>query len=62
MKHNGAQTIILEFEIGTGRGGGGCDMTYLSIVLIGAIKYSCTIYRYINITQGYQRNKNIHHT
>ena len=56
MKHNGEQTITPEFEIGTGRGG--CDMIYLSIVLIGAIKYSCT--KYINITQGYQRNKNIH--
>ena len=62
VKHNREQTITLEFEIGTGHGRGGCDMIYLSIVLFSAIKYSCIIYKYINITQGYQRNKNIHNT
>ena len=55
VKHNREQTITLEFKMG--HGPGGCDMIYLSIVLISAIKYSCTIYKYINITQGYQRNK-----
>ena len=46
-----------------GHGRGGCDMIYLSIVLISAIKYSCTIYKYINITQGNKKiNKNIHNT
>ena len=43
VKHNREQTITLEFEMGTGRGCGGCDMIYLSIVLISAIKYSCSI-------------------
>ena len=62
MKHNGEQIITLEFEIGMGHGRGGCDTIYLSIVLMGAIKYSCTIYKYINITQGYQRSKTIHNT
>ena len=62
VKHNGEQTVTLEFEIGTEHGCGGCDMIYLSIVLIGAIKHLCTIYKYINITQGYQRNKNIYNT
>ena len=50
-KHNREQTITPEFEIGTGHGRGGCDMIYLSIILISAIKYSCTIYIYINITR-----------
>ena len=62
VKHNREQTITPEFEIGKGQGRGGCDMIYLSIVLINAIKYSCTIYKYINITRGYQRNKNIHNS
>ena len=42
VKHNREQTKTLELEMGHGRGG--CDMIYLSIVLISAIKkYSCTI-------------------
>ena len=53
VKHNHEQTITLEFEMGTGHGRGGYGIVYLSIVLISAIKYSCTIYKYINITQGY---------
>ena len=52
VKHNREQTITLEFEIGTGHGRGGCDMIYFSIDLISAIKYSCTRYKYINITRG----------
>ena len=52
VKHNREQTITLEFEIGTGHGRGGCDMIYFRIDLISAIKYSCTRYKYINITRG----------
>ena len=44
VKHNRGRTITLEFEMGTGRGYGGCDVIYLSIVFISAIKYSCTLY------------------
>ena len=43
VKHNRERTITLEFEMGTVPGRGGCDMIYLSIVLINVIKYSCTI-------------------
>ena len=41
VKHNREQTITLEFKKGRGRGG--FDMIYLSIILINAIKYSCTL-------------------
>ena len=64
MKHNREQTITLEFQIrtGHGRGGGGMGHDLFEHCLISAIKYSCTIYKYINIIQEYQRNKNIHNT
>ena len=63
MKHNREQTITLEFEISWGRGMGVGDVHDLfEHCLISAIKYSSTIYKYINITQGYQRNKIINNT
>ena len=42
VKHNRERTITLELETGKGRGVV-VGHVYLSIVLISAIKYSCTI-------------------
>ena len=50
MKHNREQTITLEFEMGAGHGRGGCDMIYMSTVLIkGELVYStCVLLVYTN--------------
>ena len=43
VKHNREKTITLQLEMGKGQGRGGCDLIYLSIILMSVIKYLSTL-------------------